>query len=244
MKTTALIVIGVSALALTGCVRPFSSRHQALAPVASLDCPRSQGRFQRTDVASDRKSCTYAGPDGAAVQLKLVSLSGDPDKTLEPMEAQMKAMLPPPPPSPPSPPGPPSRPGHDNVNIDLPGISIHADDKNANVQVAGVHVNADGDNSTVHVNGGHGPMGDRGQFTVDANDAGAVIRAQAFGPNVDQSLILASKAPGPQGWRTVGYEALGPKAGPLVVANFQSKADDHDTLFEDVKALVRKAAKG
>ena len=47
----------------------------------------------------------------------------------------------------------------------------------------------------------------------------------------------------PEGWRTVAYEAVGPKGGPLVVANFQSKADDHDPLFEQVKALAWKAAR-
>ena len=244
MKTLAIIVVGASALALTGCMRPFG-HHQALTPISRLDCPLSQGQFERANVAADGKSCDYTRADGAVVRLKLVSLTGNADATLEPMEAQLKTMLPPPSPNPPSPPEPASDSDPSNVNIDLPGISIHADNKNANVQVAGVHVNANGQSNTVHVNGGgHGPMGDRGQFTVDADDNGAVIRAQAFGPNVDESLILASKTPGPQGWRTVGYEALGPKAGPLVVANFQSKADDHEALFEDVKVLTRRVARG
>ena len=244
MKTLAIIAVGASALTLAGCVRPFG-HHQALTPISRLDCPLSQGQFERASVAADGKSCDYNGPDGAILKLRLVSVSGGADAMLEPMEAQLKTMLPPPSPNPPSPPEP--RPGadHSNVNIDLPGISIHADGKNANVQVAGVHVNANGRSDTVHVNGGgHGPMGDRGQFTVDADDNGAVIRAQAFGPNIDESLILASKTPGPQGWRTVGYEVLGPKAGPLVVANFQSKADNHEAIFDDVKVLTRRVARG
>lgn len=242
MKTLALIAIGVSGLALVGCVRPMHA-HRALRPISRLDCPQSQGRFDRTSVAPDGKSCDYTGPNGAVLQLKLVSFSGDADATLDPLEAQMKTMLPPPPPAPPKPPTPSSGPGHDNVNIDLPGISIHADDKNANVHVGGVHIDADDQTNSVRINGGGGPMGGHGQFTVDANDNGAVVRSMSFGPNVERSLILASKAPGPQGWRTVGYEAVGPKSGPLVLASFQSKADDRETTFGDVKALAWKAAR-
>ena len=79
-----------------------------------------------------------------------------------------------------------------------------------------MHIDADGQNNSVKINGGGGPTGGRGQFTVDANDSGAVIRSRAFGANVEQSLV---------------------------VANFQSKADDHDPLFEQVKALAWKAAR-
>ena len=240
MKTFALIAIGVSALALMGCVRPGGHR-TPLKPLAQLDCPESQGSFQRTSVAPDGKSCDYAGSAGAKLQLKLVSFTGDADAVLLPVETQMKSMLPPPPAAPASNPPPTPTADKDNVNIDLPGISIHADDKNANVHVGNVHIDADGHDNSAHIHGGdHG----QGQFTVDANDSGAVVRARSFGPNFEESLILVSKTPGPDGWRSVGYEALGPKAGPLVIASFQSKADEHDEMFNDVKALTRKAARG
>jgi hypothetical protein len=248
MKILALALIGVSAVALTACERPFpmAGHHRTLQPISQLNCPDSLGQFNRTGVSPDGKSCNYMGSDGAEVQLKLVSFSGDPDTALDPVEAQMKTLLPPPPPAPPpssSEPAAAPGTGHDNVNIDLPGISIHADDKNANVHVAGVHIDADGQNNSVQIHGGgQGPSGRGGQFTVNADDNGAVIRSRAFGPNVEQSLILASKEPGPQGWRTVGYEAVGPKSGPLVVADFQSREDNHDVMFDDVKALAWKVA--
>ena len=248
MKTLALtIAIGVSVLALAACMRPLMGHHRALQPISQLNCPASQGQFDRKSISPDGKSCDYAGPEGSELQLKLVSFAGDADAALDPVEAQMKALMPPPPPAAPPPsdaPAAPHGPGHDDVNIDLPGISIHADDKNANVHVGGMHIDADDSTHSVKINGGgHGPMGRRGQFTVDANDNGAVIRARAFGPNIEQSLILASKSPGPEGWRTVAYEAVGPKSGPLVVANFRSKAEDRDMVFEDVKALAWKAAR-
>lgn len=241
MKTFALITIGVSAVALAGCVRPGNNR-QPLKPLARLDCPNSQGRFDRTGAAPDGRSCDYSGPDGSRLQLKLVSLSGDAEAALSPLEAQMKTMLPPPPPpaSASNPPPEPPSSDKDDVNIDLPGISIHADDKNAKVNVGGVHIDANGKDNTARVTGGdHG----HGQFSVDANDNGAVVRARSFGPNFEESLILASKTAGPDGWRTVGYEAVGPKTGPLVVASFQSRSDQHDSVFDDVKALARKAAR-
>lgn len=246
MKTLVLIAAGVSALALTGCIRPMA-QHRALQPISRLDCPTSQGQFDRVAVAPDGKSCDYSGPDGGQLHLKLVSFAGDADTVLDPVDAQMKTLLPPEPATPPTPPGssaPPAGDGHNNVNIDLPGISIHADDKNANVHVAGVHIDADGQNNSVKINGGgHGPGGQHGQFTVNANDNGAVIRTEAFGPNVERSIIRVAKAASPAGWRTVGYEALGPKSGPLVIADFQTKADDHDELFSDVKALAWRAAR-
>ena len=248
MKILALVTIGVSALALAACVRPFgASHHRPLKPISKLDCPDAQGQLDRVGVAPDGKSCSYTGPDGAQVQLALVSYSGDTDTALAPIEAVMKSKLPDPPapvPAPIAAPAASSAPSakgdHDDVDINLPGLSIHADDKNAKVDVGGMHIDADDRTNSVKINGGRGG---RGQFTVDANDNGAVVRSRAFGANVEQSLIRASKTPGPQGWRTVAYEAVGPKSGPLVVASFQSKADDRDSLFGDVKALAWKAAR-
>ncbi len=246
MKSFALVAIGISTLALSACVRPAGGgHHKALKPISRLDCPASQGRFQRATVGADGKSCTYTGPDGAQLQLNLVSYSGEPESVLDPIEAQMNALSPPAP----APAPPPATPassaasGHDDVDIRLPGISIHAGDKDAKVNVGGVHIDADDHNNSVKINGDHGPGGQRGQFTVDANDDGAVIRARAFGPNVEQSLIRVSKIPGPGGWRTLAYDAVGPKSGPLVVAYLRSKVDNHDTVFDDVKALTWKTAR-
>lgn len=250
MKTLVIAVIGVSALGLAGCQRPFHmAHHAALRPISRLNCPESEGQFQRKSVSPDGKSCDYTGPDGSQAQLKLASFSGDPDAVLDPVEAQMKTMLPAPSAPPPSSLpassawASPSGSGHDDVNINLPGISIHADDKNANVHVGGVHIDADDRTNSVKINGGGSGHGHRGQFTVNADDNGAVIRTRGFGANIEQSLIMASKAPGPQGWRTLAYEAVGPKSGPLVIASYQSRQDNHDSTFEDVKRLAWRAAR-
>ncbi len=249
MKTLALVAAGISTLALAACVRPPAGggHHKALKPISRLNCPASQGGFERATVGSDGKTCTYTGPDGAQLQLNLVSYAGEPDSVLDPIEAQMNTLLPPAStpvrPVPPAPPGSSAPGSHDNVDINLPGISIHAGDKDAKVNVGGVHIDADDQNNSVKINGGGRGPGGRGQFTVDANDDGAVVRSRAFGPNIEQSLIRVSKIPGPGGWRTLAYDAVGPKGGPLVVGYLRSRTDNHDVVFDDVKALTWKTAR-
>ena len=44
------------------------------------------------------------------------------------------------------------------------------------------------------------------------------------------------------GWKAVGYEAAGPKSGPITVAVFKAHHGDHHDVSEDVKRLVRKNA--
>lgn len=266
MKTAALILAGASAAALcaslAACVppnanRPHSSAH--LKAVAKLDCPDSQGELTRTSASPDGKTCSYAMGNDVVVQLKLTPISGDLQATLSPIEADLHQMAHFEPPSSSAlaassePPEPDDR-DHDHdhgrngdVNINLPGIHIHAnDDGRANVNVGGIHVDADDKTNTAHIEGNrHGFMGHGGgNFTIDANDDGAIIRSRSMGPDVHESLILASDKPGPEGWRAVGYEAQGPRSGPLVVAVVQSKSGEHDRLFEDVKALVRHTAGG
>ncbi|MEI9963598.1 MAG: hypothetical protein WDM92_01690 [Caulobacteraceae bacterium] len=219
--------------------------HAPLKPVSRLDCPKSAGDLKLANAASDGATCDYASADGAQVQLRLVKLSGPPPSALDPIEAELKALIPPSPPKPPSPPAAPGAPGDkdQNVDINLPGISIHAGDKQANVKVGGVTVDADDDHDRSTVRVGPGP-GHGGGVTVDANDGGAIIRAEKMGPDVRSTFIVATDNPGPEGWRVVGYEARGPKSGPLVVAVVKSKSEDRDHLFDDAKRLVRDTAGG
>ncbi|MFN9711764.1 MAG: hypothetical protein ACK547_02120, partial [Alphaproteobacteria bacterium] len=46
----------------------------------------------------------------------------------------------------------------------------------------------------------------------------------------------------PTGYRFVGYEACGPKSGPITVAIVKSKLDSDagEEMYPDVKKLVRK----
>jgi len=182
----------------------------------------------------------------------LIKVSTDPDSALESVETELKTLAPPPaprpePPATPEPPSAPTRSAEEdpkNVNIALPGVSIHAGEDKANISVGGLHIDADGESDSVHMQGGHGPFDRHGRFTVDANDGGAIIRSRAGGRDVRASLILASDHPGPQGWKVVGYEARGPRSGPLVVATVKIKSDEHDDVFKDAKALVQRSAGG
>ena len=208
-----------------------------------LVCPDDEGDLKLKTSAPDGKSCLYAGDEGAQVQVSLVPVSGTPDATLDPIEGQLKALLPPPSdkPSPSKAKHAAEHDGdHDNVNITLPGLAIHAADERANIRLGPLHIDADDDKNNVHIT--RGDNSGKGQFTVDANDGGAIIRTISGGPDVRTTVILTSNTPGPQGWRVVGYEAHGPKTGPLVVATVKTSSDEHDHIFEDVKRLVRRSA--
>ncbi|MFL5295384.1 MAG: hypothetical protein ACJ798_03280 [Phenylobacterium sp.] len=113
------------------------------------------------------------------------------------------------------------------TRIDLPGIHINADEKGkADVDVGMIHVNAGEDGATVRM----------------AREVR--LRGEALSPTrrgFRASYILA-KDNLKDGWRAVGYEAAGPKAGPITVAVVKSRTGDHHDVLDDVKRLVRRNA--
>jgi hypothetical protein len=262
MTRSAPILAAAAALALGaalwGCVPPNADRAHVsghLKAVSKLDCPDSQGQLARTSASSD--ACAYSAGGDSIVQLKLIQVSsGDPQAALSPIEADLRKMTTYDPSAPPSSDSVARHRDWDadndhdsdhpkNVNIDLPGLHVHASDGGkAKVDVGGIHVDADDKTNSAHVEGSsHGFLGHgAASFTVDANDSGAIIRSRSAGGDVHDDLILASDKPGPDGWRWVGYSAQGPRSGPLVVAVVQSRTGDHDRLFADVKELVRRAS--
>jgi len=233
----------VVAAALAGCKPPTPPR-----VVSALDCPGGQGDLTRQSAAADGKTCVYATDGGDQVTLQLVSLDGkDPGAVLGPVETQLKTELPAAGGDAPTPPGTPPVPDKDRVDIDLPGIHIHSSgDGQANIDAAGVHVDArggehgSGDHANVRVDGGGGGGG----VTVNANDQSAQIRVNEKGSGVRAVYILASKTPGPHGYRAVGYEARGPAGGPIVVATILAKSEDRDDLRHDVRELLRRNVGG
>ncbi|MBA3810984.1 MAG: hypothetical protein H0X27_04940 [Caulobacteraceae bacterium] len=240
MTRVAVLLAGAT-LAVTACSPPHP-RHEAAAlkSVSSLDCPESQGDLTRKSAASDGKSCLYADDAGAEVTLQLISLDGmDPKVALAPLENQLRGELPPRP-------ADAAKKGSDNdrVDIDLPGVHIHADgNDNAKVDVGGVSVNAQdsaakaGSTDSVSIAAGH-PGTSRGGVTVDAADSGAEIHVNEPGGGVRLMVVLASDAAGPNGYKLAGYEARGPVGGPLVVASAKAKSEDHDELYHDMKKLL------
>lgn len=240
-----------------------SGKREPLRAISKLDCPNKQGELTRVSAATDGQSCVYAGQN-AEVTLTLVRLNGgDAEAALAPIEADLKTLMPAMRSAPP--PSPPGAPGHDNARIRLPGIKIDAHDKGADIKIGGLTINANDDGAEVKVaknvtvrdgdsvkhvtertSGGNSNVSvkssndDEGDTEIHATDEGAQIRQRRRGDGVRATLILASDK-ATSGYRVAGYEARGPKGGPLAVAVVKAKGrdgSDHD-VFEDMKTLVR-----
>jgi hypothetical protein len=236
-----------------------------------LDCPETSGDLTRSGVAADGLSCTYTGPKEEAVSLQLTPLAGAaPQVLLSRLETQLKndsrlaELTPPAPPLPPTPPGIKAKDwdpgGHakgdddkdddddddsaskkvasddDHTNVNLPGVHISTNGDKADVSLPGISIHANGDKAEVHA-GWWGRSA-----TIEGRDGGATIRVgRADQSGVDALLLVVSDSPGPTGYRTIGYMAKGPAAGPLVIASFKTKSDshsDHDLARDGLKKLV------
>ncbi len=276
MRHLTLLAAAASLAALAACSpkvdlshddRKPSGKREPLRVITKLDCPDKQGELTRVSAAADGRACVYAGQN-AEVTLNLVALNGgDAEAALAPIEADLKTLMPAMRTPPPSPPG---APGHESARIRLPGVKIDAHDKGADIRIGGLTINANdgsaevkvaknvtirdgasekqvterasGGNSTVSVKASNDEEGD---VDIHANTDGAQIRQRRGGDGVRATLILASDK-STSGYRVVGYEARGPKGGPLAVAVVKAKGrdgSDHD-IFEDMKTLVRRNVGG
>lgn len=241
-----------------------SGARSPLRAISKLDCPERQGELKRVSVAADGQSCLYTGQN-AEVTLSLLALNGgDAEAALAPIEADLKGLMPAmKSPSPPTPSD--GRPRGESARISLPGIKIDAHDKGADIKIGGLSINANDDGAEVRVaknvtvrdgdkvkhvtertSGGNSNVSvkasndEEGDTEIHATDDGAQIRQRKGGDGVRATLILASDK-ATSGYRVVGYEARGPKGGPLAVAVVRAKGrdgSDHD-IFEDMKTLVR-----
>lgn len=251
-----MLLIGAGSAVLSACHRaeeaPREHRlglHEPLRVIDRLDCPERQGALRRVSVAQDGQSCVYESAN-AAVDLRLVRLNGgDAEAALSPIEAELRGVMPPPPP-PPKPPHQTKGDKNHASSIHLPGLSIDTNGDAADIRIGHLTINSDGGAAEVKVNKNVSVKGDQakgevnvnddGDVSIRANDNGAEIRAHKAGDVVRSTLILANDK-APKGFRLAGYEARGPKGGPLAVAVVKAKTrdtDDHD-LFRDMKALVR-----
>lgn len=248
--------------------RTLAGRREPLHAIDKLTCPQKQGDLTLVSTAPDGQSCAYQGRN-AEVSLRLVPLSGgDAEAALAPIETELKTLMPAIRSAAPAPANGGKRP--DGAKISLPGIKIDAHDKGADVKIGGLSINANDGSAEVKVSkninirdgesvrrireqtsGGRSTVsvsasdGEEGDTDIHANDAGAEIRHRRRGDGVRATLILASDKAA-SGYRVVGYEARGPKGGPLAVAVVKAKGrdgSDHD-VFEDMKMLVRRNVGG
>lgn len=257
------LMIGVGASALVACQRTETNktdhverklgRREPLRVIDRLDCPEKQGGLSLVSKAGDGQSCAYVSSE-ATVDLRLIKLNGgDAETALTPIETELKGVMP----MPPAPPKPPEHKGvgKNRTSINLPGVKIDASDNGADIRIGHLTINSDGGAAEVKVNKNVNFRGDdahgsvniqaeddhEGDVTIKANDHGAEIRAKKGGNDSVRSTLILANDKAPKGYRLAGYEARGPKGGPLAVAVVKAKTrdtDDHD-LFKDMKALVR-----
>jgi hypothetical protein len=112
----------------------------------------------------------------------------------------------------------------DHAHIDLPGIHINADDDKADVNVGGINVNAGENGATV-------------RMSRDVR-----LRGEALSPERRgfRSTYILARDDLKGGWKSVGYEAGGPKVGPITVAVFKAHEGHRHDVSDDVKRLVRR----
>lgn len=115
----------------------------------------------------------------------------------------------------------------DHTRVDLPGVHIVADEKtdSAQVRVGPIHIDANGDGAVV-------------RMQRDVRLKGEALSRRKNG--VRATYILAGDEVG-GGYAYAGYEAGGPRTGPLAVAVVKGRAGggDHDEIYNAVKKLVR-----
>ena len=142
--------------------------------------------------------------------------------------------------------------GADSAHVTAPGMKVDAEGDRASVHMPGIHVEADGDKADVRIGGitihandgdasvnGHLTTGDNEKaVSFQARDNAAEIRTRSPGEAVRQTYLLTDNRASPNGWRTVGYEARGPRTGPIVIATVRSRERNADGVFDDAKELV------
>jgi hypothetical protein len=265
-----LLFLSACGLALTG-LAACAPTTPPTARVA-LDCPASEGGLKLSNISPDKRTCLYSTRDGDQVSLRLIPVSGSYEAALQPIEAELQTEVEPEQPaaeakvagaetgakaassaataaaavvkqaaedarSQVKPTDKDSdadsksnedvgdRHG-DHAHIDLPGIHINADDDKADVNVGGINVNAGENGATV-------------RMSRDVRLRGEALSAERRG---FRATYILARDDLKDGWKSVGYEAGGPKVGPITVAVFKAHEGAHRDVSQDVKRLVRKNA--
>lgn len=130
------------------------------------------------------------------------------------------------------------------VQVRKDGKVIAEERGTTRVQLPGIHVVASDDDDSAHVQ--------VGPITVDAGDNKMTFRlrrdvrlkGEALNPQKRgiRATFIYTGEDLPEGYRFVGYEAGGPKTGPITVAVVRSKSEgpSGEELQDDVQKLVRK----
>jgi hypothetical protein len=262
MKT--LLLLAASALALTACQKPADLK-------VRLDCPQTQGSLTLVSAAGDGQSCIYRESDGAQITLTRMAVKGSAMATLAAIETELKTLGGAPrgaaSADTTAAPGAAAEAarieaearadakiddaidsavgealgdhptiqakvedtadGEERTQVDFPGLHIKAEGDQANVRVGPIHINADGDNSTATI-----------KLYRDVRLRGEALSREKRGMRAT-FIYAGDDLSG--GYKYLGYEASGPKTGPIVVAVVKSTTENrHDDMYDDVKKLVRR----
>lgn len=241
-----LVLLAVSGLLLSATACAPGAKPPAR---TALDCPAAQGPLKRQSQAPDGKSCRYADGHGDEVELRLAPVASDPQAALAPIEAELRAELAP------SPTATPAasaadpavakaasdsaanlhraavahmgRHRHsDRAEVDIPGLHISADDDRASVQMGQLNIDADAGSDTAAVRATH-----------DVRLRGEALSRERRGFRATYKLY---REPLKDGFHSVGYEAAGPRTGPLAVAVVKLRDDQPHGLSRSVRRLVRR----
>jgi hypothetical protein len=113
------------------------------------------------------------------------------------------------------------------THVNLPGIHIDADDKtdSARVDIGPLHVNAGDEGATIRIR-------------RDVRLKGEALSREKRGL---RATFISERKGLADGYHFVGYEAGGPKAGPLTVAVVKAKTeiDQGDRVYKSIRRLVR-----
>jgi len=235
---------GENAVRITTTTSSDDTAKGVLKVVDALQCPQTLGALTRKGSADPGgQACTYGGPRGSEVVLRLVSLDDRPaEVVLRDLERQVSADMP----------QAAVRvdarqtaaPGEETASVQAPGVDIQAKGEDASVSMPGLHIETKGDSATVRIAGinirsrdGEGVRTEKTSVSVDSAGDTTRVRAQAPGDATRMTFVLADDSVRPGAWRQVGFEARGPAGGPLVVATVRSK-DRQDRVFDAAKELV------
>ena len=126
----------------------------------------------------------------------------------------------------------------DRARVSLPGIQVDADGDKANVRIGGFTIRADDSQARISGTGRAPGSSTEEAVSIHAVDNAAEFRSSAPGEATRQTWRLNDNSPSDAGWRMVGYEARGPRGGPIVVATVRVRERRSDDVFEDAKDLV------
>ena len=117
--------------------------------------------------------------------------------------------------------------GEERTQVDLPGLHIRAQGEKANVHLGPIHIDANGDDNTATI-----------KLYREVRLRGEALSREKRG--LRATFIYAGDDLS-GGYRYLGYEASGPKSGPITVAVVKSKAETRrNDMYDDVKKLVRR----